>query len=266
MAIPKILHICWFGGKPLPKETLNYMESWKKNCPDFEIKMWNESNFDIHCCRYVEEAYTAKKWAFVADYARFYAMCHDGGVYVETDTEIIRPIDELLHYNAFFGFGTQTMTLPLCGSVKGSPVAHAMLDYYSDKTFGTDGKYDTTTVNQILFSILTSQFGLVHNNEFQIIGDNIAVYPKEYFFSTDWQTGQIKRNPKLFVIHYADSSWVDESARKQVMRKRKMIKLFGERLGAPVADTITYIEDRGIRATFKKVITKLGGGCPRTLT
>ena len=256
MPIPKILHCCWFGGNPLPQETLKYMESWRHYCPDFEIKVWDETNFDIHCCSYVEEAYSAKKWAFVADYARFYAMWHDGGVYVETDTEIIRPIDELLQFNAFFGFGTETMTLPLCGTMKDSPVAKAMLDYYAGRSFGKDGNYDTTTVNQILLNTLTEKFNLVHNNQFQVLNGNIAVYPKEYFFSTDWQTGQIKRNPKLFVIHYADSSWLDEKARKTVMRRRKLIKCFGEKVGNAISDTLTYCEEKGLKETFFKIVSK----------
>lgn len=260
MPIPKILHYCWFGGNPLPKETLKYMESWKRYCPEFEIKVWDESNFNIHCCRYVEEAYNAKKWAFVADYARFYAMCHDGGVYVETDTEIIKPIYELLQYNAFFGFGTETMTLPLCGTVKDSPVAQAMLDYYEGKFFGTDGDYDTTTVNQILFNTLTSKFNLIRNNQFQVLDGNIAIYPKEYFFSTDWQTGQITKNPNLFVIHYADASWMGEKERARVIRKRKMIKNFGEKVGCNISDTLSYFEDRGFKDTFLKVIDKMWRG------
>lgn len=82
--IPKIIHYCWFGGKPLPPKAKKYIESWKKFCPDYEIKEWNESNFDVHCCRYVEEAYNAKKWAFVSDYARFLALYNEGGIYFDT--------------------------------------------------------------------------------------------------------------------------------------------------------------------------------------
>lgn len=233
------------------------MESWRHYCPGFEIKVWNEENFDIHCCRYVEEAYKAKKWAFVADYARFYAMWKDGGVYVETDSEIIRPIDELLQYNAFFGFGTETMTLPLCGTINNSPVAKAMLDYYKEKSFGTYGNYDTTTVNQILFKTLTEKFGLFHNNEFQILEGNIAIYPKEFFFSTDWQTGQIKRNPKLFVIHYADSSWLDEKVRAKLIVRKKMISIFGKTIGSRIGLVIGYVKTEGFRSFVDKVYQRI---------
>ncbi|RGX78343.1 hypothetical protein DXA68_12330 [Bacteroides stercorirosoris] len=116
--IPKIIHYCWFGGKPLPPKAKKYIESWKKFCPDYEIKEWNESNFDVHCCRYVEEAYNAKKWAFVSDYARFLALYNEGGIYFDTDIEVLKPFDNLLGCGAFFGFGWETLTLPVFGASK----------------------------------------------------------------------------------------------------------------------------------------------------
>lgn len=85
--IPKIIHYCWFGGNPLPEDAKKYIESWRKYCPGYEIKEWNESNFDINCCDYVREAYEAKKWAFVSDYARFYILYQYGGLYFDTDVE-----------------------------------------------------------------------------------------------------------------------------------------------------------------------------------
>jgi len=258
MAIPKILHYCWFGGNPLTKETLSYMESWKKNCPDFEIKVWDETNFDIHCCKFVEEAYASQKWAFVADYARFYAMFHDGGVYVETDTEIIRPIDELLKYDAFFGFGIRTMTLPLCGTNNNNKVAELMLNYYNNKkSFFKDGEMDLTTVNQILFDVLKNNFNLIPNNEFQILDDNIAIYPKEYFFSTDWKTGIINNNKELFVIHHADASWLSESSRRNLRLSRRFIKIFGVKMGQNIANIIIFLRENGLIQTISKVLKKI---------
>ena len=94
--IPKIIHYCWFGGKPLPDEYKKYIDSWKKYCPDWEIREWNESNFDFSSCEYAMEAYDAKKWAFVSDYARFKILYEYGGVYFDTDVEILQPLDEVL--------------------------------------------------------------------------------------------------------------------------------------------------------------------------
>lgn len=120
--IPKIIHYCWFGGKPLPDTAKKCINSWKEYLPDFEIVQWNESNFDIHSCAYVEQAYGTKKWAFVADYVRYYAVYHHGGIFLETDTEVIRSFDNLLNDSAYFGFGPVNMTIPTFGAEKGHPV------------------------------------------------------------------------------------------------------------------------------------------------
>ncbi len=101
--IPKIIHYCWFGGNPLPDDAKNCIASWKKYFPDYEIKEWNESNFDLNCCPYVKEAYEAKKWAFVSDYARFWILYHHGGLYFDTDVEVIKPFDDILSRGGFMG-------------------------------------------------------------------------------------------------------------------------------------------------------------------
>ena len=105
--IPKKIHYCWFGGNPLPEMAHRCIESWKKYCPDYEIKEWNESNFDLNCCAYVREAYAAHKWAFVSDVARLQALVSEGGIYMDTDVEVIKPLDELLKYEAISGFESE---------------------------------------------------------------------------------------------------------------------------------------------------------------
>lgn len=101
--IPKIIHYCWFGGNPLPELAVKCVESWKKYCPDYEIKRWDESNFNLNCCDYVKEAYQAKKWAFVSDYVRFKVLYDEGGLYFDTDVELIKPIDDILARGPFMG-------------------------------------------------------------------------------------------------------------------------------------------------------------------
>ena len=101
--IPKIIHYCWFGGNPLPELAVKCIESWKKYCPDYEIKRWDESNFDLNCCDYVKEAYQAKKWAFVSDYVRFKVLYNEGGLYFDTDVELIKSIDDILAHGPFMG-------------------------------------------------------------------------------------------------------------------------------------------------------------------
>ena len=131
--IPKVIHYCWFGGKPLPELARKCLASWKKFCPDYEIVRWDESNFDVACCDYVKEAYEAKKWAFVSDYARLKALVDNGGVYMDTDVEVIRPLDEFLRHEAFSGFEDDKMiSTGIMASVKGfAPFAEMLADYHT---------------------------------------------------------------------------------------------------------------------------------------
>ena len=101
--IPKKIHYCWFGGNPLPESAKKYIETWKKYCPDYEIIEWNEENFDVTQNQYCKEAYEAKKWAFVSDYARFWILYRYGGIYFDTDVEVIRPIDDMVAKGPFMG-------------------------------------------------------------------------------------------------------------------------------------------------------------------
>ena len=106
--IPKKIHYCWFGRNPLPPLALKCIASWKEYCPDYEIKEWNEDNFDLNCNAYVREAYEARKWAFITDYVRLYALVNEGGIYMDTDVEVLKPLDDLLCYDAVSGFESQT--------------------------------------------------------------------------------------------------------------------------------------------------------------
>lgn len=99
--IPKIVHYCWFGGNPLPEDAIKCIESWKKYLPDYEIKEWNESNFDLDCCQFVKDAYKEKKWAFITDYVRLYAMVNEGGIYMDTDVEVCKPLSDRTYNLAF---------------------------------------------------------------------------------------------------------------------------------------------------------------------
>ena len=102
--IPKVIHYCWFGKKPLPPLAVNCIDSWKKFCPDYEIIEWNEKNFDINSNTYVREAYENKKWAFVSDYVQLYALYNYGGIYMDTDVQVLKPLDAFLNDQAFSGF------------------------------------------------------------------------------------------------------------------------------------------------------------------
>jgi len=250
-SIPKKIHYCWFGGNSLPEQARKCIQSWGKYCPDYEIKEWNESNFDIHICKYVEEAYAAKKWAFVSDYARFKALYQDGGVYLDIDIEVLKSFDDLLSNSVFLGFGRESLTLPVFGASKNHPFLKAVIEDYNNRHFTmSDGTYDTTTVERTAEKILVRDFNLKMNGEKQTLADGIVIYPRTYFSSTDWQTGIITRNPNLYVIHYANGSWMTKDQKIEYCIKRKLIFILGQRLGTLVGTGIVVLKRDGIKALY----------------
>lgn len=121
--IPKLIHYCWFGGKPIPKKTIKYIESWKKICPSYEIKQWNESNVDFSECSYAVEAYRKRKWAFVSDYVRFKVLYEYGGLYFDTDVELIKPIDYIISKGSFMACENEIDNIKFDNQEKGLMVA-----------------------------------------------------------------------------------------------------------------------------------------------
>jgi len=159
--IPKIIHYCWFGRNPLPDLALKCIESWKKFLPDYEIIEWNEDNFNLDIYQYTREAYELKKYAFVSDVCRLYAIKEMGGIYLDTDVEILKPLDKFLHHNAFSGFETNyTIPTGLMASEKNGKWATEMLDYYYERPFVLDNKKIDMTTNVEIISKLMKQKGI----------------------------------------------------------------------------------------------------------
>ena len=135
--IPKVIHYCWFGGNPLPELAIRYIDSWRQRCPDYEIKKWDETNFDVYSCDFVKEAYESKKWAFVSDYARLWIVFNYGGVYLDTDVELVKSLDELLDNKCFLGAETtgQVNTGLGFGAEKNNVVVKLLLNEYNNRHF-----------------------------------------------------------------------------------------------------------------------------------
>ena len=208
MSIPKILHYCWFGGKPKPPLAEKCIRSWRKFCPDFEIREWNESNFDLEQVpAYVRQAYEAGRWAFVTDYVRLRALTEVGGVYLDTDVEIVRPLDPFLKHEAFAGFEhLERVQTGVLACRKGFPLFQEFLAYYDTAVFRRpDGSMDTTTNVEILTGICRKK-GLVFNDTFQVV-DGLAVYPREVFCPVDYDTMKLKKTRKTVTIHWFSGSW-----------------------------------------------------------
>lgn len=225
--IPKIIHYCWFGRGEKPELAKKCIASWKKFCPDFEIREWNEDNFDIHCCSYVEEAYASKKYAFVTDYVRLYAMYTCGGIYMDTDVEVVRPLEEFLTCKAFSGFeSTRYVPTGIMASEKGVPIIHELLDYYTDKHFlNDDGSQDTTT-NCVPITTIMLSHGLELNGKLQTVAE-FTFYPSDYFCPFENETGVLRRTNNTAAIHWFNKSWLPQNIRLRSRITRVFHRIFG---------------------------------------
>lgn len=228
--IPKVIHYCWFGHNPIPDKYKAWMESWHKFCPDYEIKEWNESNYDITKNKYMYQAYEQKKWGFVPDYARLDIIYNHGGIYLDTDVEIVSNFDELLYQKGFAGFESEKfVALGLgFGAMPKLPIIKEMMDFYEDKQFvNEDG-----TLNLIASPVLQTDFllkhGLVQDGEYQVV-DDLTIFPEKAFCGKNLQTRLTMLKPYSRSIHHYDASWIDDDAPgKKWAREREALLELGE--------------------------------------
>ena len=211
--IPKIIHYCWFGGKEKPKSVMKMINSWKKYCPDYKIKEWNESNFDININRYCKEAYECGKWAFVSDVARLFAIYTEGGIYLDTDVELIKPLDEFLNQKAFAGFeGTEWVGTNIIGAEIGNEMIEEFFSLYNDRTFiNYDGTLNTTTNVERLTALLEENYRLIKNGNTQDL-DSIRIFSTDYFCPYDYINGELKCTSNTHSIHWYSQSWIKRNA------------------------------------------------------
>lgn len=214
--IPKIIHYCWFGRNPLPESAIKCINSWEKFFPDYEIREWNEDNFDVNIIPYTAEAYEAKKHAFVSDYARFWILYHFGGLYFDTDVEVIKPFDDIVERGPFMGIevdSPNSSTAPLVapglglGAEAGMPFYKEVLDYYQPLHFMTaDGKTSTVTVVKHTTAVLTAS-GMKNENSLQEVC-GIWIYPREYFNPLNDNTGVLDITDNTRSIHWYTKTWL----------------------------------------------------------
>ena len=236
--IPKVIHYCWFGGNPLPELAVRCIDSWKKYCPDYEIMEWNESNYDVTSCDYVREAYQAKKYAFVSDYARFDILHRHGGVYFDTDVELIRPIDDILSKGSFLAVeqgtaGTNDLLVaPGLGmaAVSGLSFYADILEMYNSLHFlNEDGTYNQTTIVKYTSDMLGEK-GMVVTDEIQTVA-GITVYPWDYFCPMQYGTGELTITENTRSIHHYSASWLSAREQKELQFQVRMSKMFGAGIG-----------------------------------
>ena len=215
--IPKKIHYCWFGGKPLPKSALKCIESWHKYLPDYEIVRWDESNFDVNSIPYTAEAYKAKKYAFVSDYARFYILYHEGGIYFDTDVEVIRPFDDIIAKGPFMGCehrykenGTPEDLGVAPGLGLGVEAGHLIIKELLKNYEGLHYILSDGSANKDNIVIYTSKclckFGLRNTPMIQSI-EGIHIYPVDYFCPISTEDGRLRITQNTRSIHHYDQSW-----------------------------------------------------------
>ena len=264
----KVIHYCWFGGNPLGEKELNCIESWKKYFPGYEIRRWDETNFDVGCCDYVAEAYDAKKWAFVSDYARFAILYEHGGLYFDTDVEVIRSFDDVLENGPFMGLETDPGPEARGGVAPGLGLAanpglglaanpglglyKFILDSYkTDHFVKLDGSLNLRTVVERVTDLLLLR-GLTASPGIQVV-DGVSIFPAEYFNPTDLETGEVRVTENTHSIHHYDASWQPQSLRRVgeiKQRLKRSVPRVPSKIRSAVA-WIIYMANTGDIAAFR---------------
>lgn len=222
--IPKVIHYCWFGETEIPEQNREWMASWKKYCPDYEIIEWNEKNYDFKKNRFMLEAYQAGKWGFISDYARLDIVYNYGGIYLDTDVEIIKSLDELLYQDAFMGVdGTKRISSGLgFGAKPYFPLLKELMYEYDNRSFYNDeGVMELIPCPKTERCFFNSK-GYINNGECQEI-DGLIVYPEKVLSGKCVFTGKIEPTEHTFSVHHYDGSW-DLGEKK--MRRNDLWELY----------------------------------------
>ena len=211
--IPKKIHYCWFGNNPMPKSLKKCLKSWEKQCPDYDIIKWDESNFDINCNQFIRDAYDSKAWAFVSDVARLMIIYHYGGIYLDTDVELLKPLDSLLDCDAFFGFqqADDQINTGLCfGAKENNRIIKEMIDEYSNLAFDLENKENL--ICPILNTKVAFRNGFQVSDKIQNI-NNVFVYPAKYFDPIAPGKSKDLLSEESISIHHYSATWTSKSNR-----------------------------------------------------
>ena len=230
--IPKIVHYCWFGRGPLTPLAKKCIASWRKFLPDYEIREWNEDNFNVDTIPYAAEAYKAGKYAFVSDYARFWVLYRYGGVYFDTDVEIIRPMDDILEKGPFMGFellGEPMAVNPGLGiaAEPGMALYKEILDRYETLPFLLlDGDVNPCTMIPMVTQMLAER-GLKGDGSIEHIAD-IDLYPPDWFNPFDDALGILRKTDNTRTVHWYAKSWLPAEAAWKTRLKRVLRRVLGK--------------------------------------
>ena len=226
--IPRIIHYCWFGGKEKPEIVKRCIKSWKDILVDYEIKEWNESNFDINSNLFVKQAYEAGKFAFVSDFVRVNALYNYGGIYLDTDVEVFKSFDDLLDNDSFWGFEEKNyIATSTIGCKKGNKLIKEFLSKYDDKKFIFENGQENLETNVSIVSEIISSLGVEMNNKYQNIEGLATFYPQEYFSPYDYINCYSKATSNTYAIHHFYKSWLPTSVKIKSVIKKVIAKFIG---------------------------------------
>lgn len=244
----KIIHYCWFGGKPLSKMAKKCIKSWKKYFPDYEIKEWNESNFDVNICPFVKEAYENKKWAFVSDYARIYALYKYGGIYFDTDMKVTKSADFVKDKEVFLGYEDSGYfgTAVIGAKDKNSKYMKQILDYYDKQQHFY---VNNMVANPIIITNLFKEYKCETTSEgIEIYDDNIYIYPREYFYPLSYNYSEKVYTNNTCMVHFFNGTWSDKYEKRTVAIYRK----FGLKFGKIILKVFEKLSNVKHRIIYKK--------------
>ena len=249
--IPKKIHYFWVGGSPMPEKNKVCVESWKKFCPDYEIIEWNESNYDFSVCTYMAQAYEAGIWGFVPDYARLDIIYREGGIYLDTDVELLKSLDGLLSLKAFFGFESPQYVAPGLGfgAEPGNEIIKGMRDAYHSRSFYNENGTLNTVASPAYATEFFKSRGLEADGKRQTI-QGIEIFPAEYFAPLRFVDNRLKITENTYSIHWYHASWFTPEQRERTRRIQKLNRIFGQRLGGFVYRGCAFIS-RVKRLVFK---------------
>lgn len=226
--IPKIIHYCWFGRGEKPEIVKKCIQSWKNILTDYEIIEWNEDNFDINSNKYVKEAYENKKYAFVSDYVRVKALYDMGGIYLDTDVEVYKPLDKFLVKESFWGFEEKNyIATSTIGARSGNKLIKQFLDFYEGKSYTEMAKDIETSTNVQIVTKIFKEIGFKMNGEKQTIDNIGTIYPQEYFSPYDYINYYNKKTDKTYTIHHFYKSWVSPKYKMKSNIKKVLSKIIG---------------------------------------
>ena len=220
----KTIHYCWFGKNKMEDNVLSCINSWQKHFPNYQVKVWNENNFDIKCCEYVKEAYQSKQYAFVSDYVRLYVLYHEGGLYLDTDYEVLKNFEDLLNEELVLSFEKEgKIQTCMIYAKKNNQLIKKIMEYYHTTHFlNYDGTFNTKTNVDIITDYLF-ELGLIEKDSYQQL-ENIKIYPTEYFCPFDFETGKLNMTSKTVGIHNFAGSWLTNDQKSYFNLKRKFGK------------------------------------------